>query len=520
MNTSKLFTIRTRIAVIAIAVLGLAAGGLWLSFRPVSASNNTLTASGTIEARLVRLSPELGGRVIEVLVEEGQSVSAGETLVKLDDSTLVAQYEQALAALKAAQANLSLLQAGPTAEQIQAAEAQFAQAEANLQIAQSNLTHLIGTSRPEDVNAARVALELARERYYSTSGGLISDQLDKIRQAKATADNNLAQAKAWHDALVTDSINPNFVITAASANVIDAETMVNAAGQAYQATQDNTTLDYKLFELVRVSLETAKINLNAANARLDWLTANAYTPTAALDAAELAVTDAQTQLDDSQAAYDAMIESSAGTKLSAAWNEVVRAQTQLASFSRSATSSLETALGQVDAANAARDLADANLSTLKNGARPEQIAAAEAQVAAAQAQVKAMEVQLKKVILVAPADGVILSRSIEPGEITFPGATLFEIGQLDMLELTVFISEEKFALVNPGEQAIVRVDAYPDRTFTAVVLQIADHAEFTPRNVQTVEGRKNTVFAVRLVIANPDLALKPGMPADVTFGSQ
>ncbi len=51
----------------------------------------------------------------------------------------------------------------------------------------------------------------------------------------------------------------------------------------------------------------------------------------------------------------------------------------------------------------------------------------------------------------------------------------------------------------------------------ADLVYIADQAEFTPRNVQTVEGRKSTVFAIRLSISNPDLALKPGMPADVTL---
>jgi HlyD family secretion protein len=129
-------------------------------------------------------------------------------------------------------------------------------------------------------------------------------------------------------------------------------------------------------------------------------------------------------------------------------------------------------------------------------------------------------VQLKKVSLLAPTDGVILTRSIEPGEFASAGATLFVIGRLDNLEITVYLPEEKYPLVNPGEEAQVRVDAYPQRTFTATVLRIADKAEFTPRNVQTVEGRKDTVFAVRLSISNPDLALKPGLPADVTFGVQ
>jgi HlyD family secretion protein len=49
------------------------------------------------------------------------------------------------------------------------------------------------------------------------------------------------------------------------------------------------------------------------------------------------------------------------------------------------------------------------------------------------------------------------------------------------------------------------------------VSRIADKAEFTPRNVQTEEGRSTTVFAVELALSNPGGLLKPGMPADVTF---
>ncbi len=50
-----------------------------------------------------------------------------------------------------------------------------------------------------------------------------------------------------------------------------------------------------------------------------------------------------------------------------------------------------------------------------------------------------------------------------------------------------------------------------------MVTHIADEAEFTPRNVQTVEGRKTTVYAVEITMPNSDLVLKPGMPADVDF---
>jgi multidrug resistance efflux pump len=178
---------------------------------------------------------------------------------------------------------------------------------------------------------------------------------------------------------------------------------------------------------------------------------------------------------------------------------------------------VETLLAQVDAATALRDLAAANLADLKNGARPEELQAARAQLDAAQAQLDMLEIELKKFTLASPWDGVVLTRSVEPGEIALPGGTLLEIGRLEQLELTAYLPEERFGQVVPGQEVQVRVDAYLERVFNGVVLRLAEEAEFTPTNVQTKEDRTRLVYAVVIQLDNPDLALKPGMIADVEF---
>ena len=101
-----------------------------------------------------------------------------------------------------------------------------------------------------------------------------------------------------------------------------------------------------------------------------------------------------------------------------------------------------------------------------------------------------------------------------------PGATLIEIGRLDQLELTVYLPEKKFGLLVPGQTAQVSVDAYSGRIFDGTVLRMADEAEFTPTNVQTKEDRTRLVYAVVIRIDNSDLALKPGMIADVNFAKE
>ena len=97
---------------------------------------------------------------------------------------------------------------------------------------------------------------------------------------------------------------------------------------------------------------------------------------------------------------------------------------------------------------------------------------------------------------------------------------MLTLGRLDELTITVYVPEDRVGEVAIGQVAQVTVDSYPGITFNATVTFIADQAEFTPRNVQTVEGRKNTVFAVKLKLDNASGQLKPGMPADVVFSSK
>ena len=134
-----------------------------------------------------------------------------------------------------------------------------------------------------------------------------------------------------------------------------------------------------------------------------------------------------------------------------------------------------------------------------------------------QAAVASAEDAVQRRIIASPIDGVVLARSVEPGEYAAPGGALLVVGNLNALTIIVYVPEDRLGEVSLGQTAGVTVDSWPGETFNGTVEHIADQAEFTPRNVQTVEGRKTTVFAVRLSIANPEAKLKPGMPADVAF---
>ncbi|HLO30269.1 MAG TPA: efflux RND transporter periplasmic adaptor subunit, partial [Anaerolineales bacterium] len=138
-------------------------------------------------------------------------------------------------------------------------------------------------------------------------------------------------------------------------------------------------------------------------------------------------------------------------------------------------------------------------------------------VAQAQANLDLLDTQLSKIKVSVPMDGVILTRNVEPGEFVQPGAVAFAMADLSDITITVYVPEDRYGQISSGQQADVTVDSFPGETFTAAVTHIADQAEFTPRNVQTVEGRSSTVYAIKLKVTDPEGKLKIGMPADVIF---
>ena len=212
------------------------------------------------------------------------------------------------------------------------------------------------------------------------------------------------------------------------------------------------------------------------------------------------------------------VEDELGVQLNAANAKVTTAQAALNELLSGPTSpEIRSAQARVAAAQGQLQAAQAQYQLLVAGPSREQVAAADAALAQAEETLRTFDVQANKLVVRAPQDGVILVRNIEPGEVVGPGATVFVLGQIDTLQLTVYLPEDSYGHVKLGQAARVAVDSYPGVTFPASVVHIADQAQFTPRNVQTVEGRRATVYAIKFDVPNPDGKLKPGMPADVTF---
>jgi HlyD family secretion protein len=437
-------------------VLALASLAYWyFGIYRLKAENGALATSGTIEARLVRVSAELGGRVIEVLADEGSPVKAGDILVRFDTTLLAAQRAQAEAALNVAQANAEAAQANAKAVQANAnaAGANAEAAEANTQAAKANVT------------AAQALLAAAQAGQAAAQAGLDAAQAnyDLLEAGPSTEQLHLAQT------------------------VIDkARIAADAAQEVYDALPEGLR-DTTNGKALKQQLDAA--NATVANAQAQYDLTKAGAQPGQLDAAQALVDGAQAQVDSAAAQVD------------------------------STQAKGDAAQSQADAAQALAEAAGSQAVALQSQAEAAaaQAEAAIAQVETARAALNILEVQINKMTLSAPADGRVLSRSIQPGEVAAAGAPLLMLGQLDDLTITVYIPEDRYGTISLGETAQVSVDSFSGEAFTAKVTYIADKAEFTPRNVQTAEGRRSTVFAVKLSIENPEGKLKPGMPADVKF---
>lgn len=428
---------RPPVSAIVLIVLVIAFSIYFIVTQSAQDKNGTVTASGTIEAIQVNLAPELAGKVTEVLVDEGQSVSTNDPLLRLDPILLTAQRAVASA-------------------QVESAIAAFASAQ---------------TKYDQTLQAALAAQAAQRAKDWRISAPGEFDQPSwYIEQASQIA---AAQAEVEAAKLAIDEAfdHLNTIINKVNnEEYINTETRLAEVRAAFLIAKD-----------VKAQAESASQSGGLRDAANDYYDA-------ALD-----------KLNDTQEAYNDLLDTESAEDI-------------------------EYARGQVIVAQQRYDAAYGRVLSLQTGAEsPAVIAAlksleqAQTAVAQAEANLALLDTQVAKLTISAPMDGVVLTRNVEPGEFIQPGAAAIKLADLNNLTITVFVPEDRYGEISLGQAAEVTVDSFPGVTFNATVIQIADKAEFTPRNVQTVKGRSSTVFAIKLKVEDLDGKLKPGMPADVVF---
>jgi HlyD family secretion protein len=151
-----------------------------------------------------------------------------------------------------------------------------------------------------------------------------------------------------------------------------------------------------------------------------------------------------------------------------------------------------------------------------------QQAAARHDVASSAAQIAQIEDRIRRSRITNPRAGAVLTKYVEPGEFVQQGQPLYKLAIVDSMELRAYVTEPQLAQIKIGQPAEVTIDAGPKHRTTRAgrVTWISSEAEFTPTPVQTREERADLVYALKIVVPNPDGLFKIGMPADVRFSAQ
>lgn len=123
--------------------------------------------------------------------------------------------------------------------------------------------------------------------------------------------------------------------------------------------------------------------------------------------------------------------------------------------------------------------------------------------------------QVKDATILSPADGTVLVRYTDKGELVGSGTPLFDIADLATLWTRIYIGEKELPFLKLGQKVDVRVDGLPDKTFPGIVTWISDKSEFTPKSILTEETRTTLVYAAKVTVQNPDRMFKIGMPVTV-----
>jgi len=307
------------------------------------------------------------------------------------------------------------------------------------------------------------------------------------------------------DVTVSATGNPNAVVTVqvgsqVSGNILalfaDFNTKVSK-GQLI-ARIDPAPFQTKVNQ-AQATLDAARASVANSQAVVEQARANIQAATSSLAAAVANVTKAEALVEDARVKVDrrvVMLAQNATAK-----EDLETAQTTY----KSAVADRDALVAQRQATEDSVKVARAQLNVANS-----LVAANEAQVKQYTAALQSAQIDLDHTSITAPVDGVVVSRNVDVGQTvaaSLSAPTLFLIAQdLTKMQVDTNVSEADVGRVRVNQPATFTVDAYPGRTFTGTVTSIRE----APINVQNV-----ITYDAVIGVSNPDLALFPGMTANV-----
>ena len=434
----------------------------------ITAQTNNVQAAPTAQGGLVSaegavvplfavdLSFQTGGTVAEILISEGDAVSQGDPLIRLDSTDVALAVQQAEAGVVSAQAAVNLAK-----NQLALTESSVATAQTQVASAQANLTLTKAGPRPEEIAAAEARVAAAQSQINQAAG-----QRDTALTVGTDAQISAAEAQVAAAMAQTQAIQNQYD------TIIDTcfDTPNGEVCPLYGTVEENT----------RAQLEAAQQNQAAAQAALDALLAG---PTAAQQ----------------QAAQG-------GVTLAAAGRDIAQAQADLP---LAGPTPEQIAIAEVGLLQAEVGVDIAEAAVVQAAAAVTQ---AEAGLTAAEAGLASAEAMLARMTLTATNDGTVSRIDTQVGELVGTGMPVVTLADFSKwLVETTDLTELDVAFVDEGDSATVSFDAIPGETVSGTVTDVALMAGIS---------RGDVVYEVTIDLdAAPDLPLRWGMTAVVDIES-
>lgn len=410
------------------------------------------------------ISSEITGIIKEIPKDKGALVSKGETVLTLKNEQYRAEVEQAEGNLSSAEANLEKILRGTEKEIIETSKANLAATEAKLSGARADLTisetyNKRNTELQEKLSSAisnrdsaLARVKLLEAQYEDLLNGPRKEDIERARASVDKAKANLLQSKADLDRaerLYNDGVIP--------------KQQYEIAGTNYKNSQK--------------SLEEWEANLN--------LLLNSPT---------------KEEIEESEAALQE------GKTLLKGAEENLKITEQACKDNLKALEQLNTSKTGYDVALQNKKAGEKELQRLINQPLSEDIKLAEGKVKEARAALNGAKARMKFTVLTSPIDGVILEKSVNPGQGITPGTPLLRIASKKELEVRVNFDEKKLASIKTGQTACINLDAYPDTTIEGKIYEIAPSINSTTGTVE-----------IKIKFLTIPEYIKPDMTADINI---
>jgi HlyD family secretion protein len=135
----------------------------------------------------------------------------------------------------------------------------------------------------------------------------------------------------------------------------------------------------------------------------------------------------------------------------------------------------------------------------------------------ATANLSQAKLRLQDTYLLAPSDGIVLTRAVEPGTMLAPSSTVLNISLVNPVWVRAYINETELTQAKPGTAVKIYADSNPKKPYDGKIGFVSPTAEFTPKTVETPTLRTELVYRLRIIADDPNHELRQGMPVTVKF---